>query len=130
MHIDVTRLDGRFTGHPYFQHRVIARYQNLYPTQAERYMAFNEMRQWFIQSFDQSCERDIFLVLQRENSMRKVQPMLGARPEDLCEITLNSDWCWHPDPFRPCFYVTDKVLNWINIKTSNQTISLGHPAPI
>jgi hypothetical protein len=118
MHLDATKLDRRFTGYPYFQYRIYARYNGQYPTQAERLIAFGQMRNWFVQQFGDSCERDVYLYLKRYGILR------GDTPEP----ELNDHWCWPPDLYRPCFYVSDSTMNWINLKTHDQTISLSSEA--
>jgi hypothetical protein len=119
MYLDVTKLDRRFTGYPYFQYRIYARYNGQYPTQAERLIAFGQMRKWFVQQFGDSCERDVYLFLKRD---------IWNRHRDTPEPELNDSWCWHPDLYRPGFYVSDSTMNWINLKTHDQTISLSSEA--
>jgi hypothetical protein len=119
MHLDVTKLDGRFTGYPYFRHRIYARYNGQRHTQAERLIAFGQMRKWFVQQFGDSCERDVYLYLKRDT---------WNRHRDTPEPELNDSWCWHPDLYLPCFYVADSTMNWINLKTHDQTISISSEA--
>ena len=116
MYLDVTKLDRRFTGYPYFRYRIYARYNGQWPTQTERLIAYGQMRKWFVQQFGDSCERDIYLALRRD--------AYRHRDTHTPEPELNDSWCWHPDLYRPCFYVADSTMNWINLKTHDQTISL------
>jgi hypothetical protein len=111
MHLDITKLDGRFTGYPYFHYRIRARYNAQYPTEMERCMAFNQMRNWLIEQFGMSCERDIYLKL------IQYQPVAP-------NVVADVGWCWHPESYRPSFYVSEPVMNWINLKTVDQTISI------
>lgn len=105
--LEVVRLDKRWTGHRQFRYCI--NFIEYTSTRNHRLRLFNKIRDWCVESWGMSCERDVY----------------GILAEDLSKVgldtPLNAHWAWHSDlntgAFR--FYLkTDKEVEFFMLRWS------------
>jgi hypothetical protein len=68
---------------------------------SDRYLAFNEIRDWCTLTWGNSCERDHYISI------------VDAGMSD----KLNTHWCWHSDAYdMKLFFVSDKDVTWFKLR--------------
>jgi hypothetical protein len=104
MKLTVNKTDKRYTGSHIFQYVVDVK-NHSFPvihnkfSKSQKFKQFQEVRDWCIQTWGMSCEREQYLQLQ------------------VNEFDVNTHWCWHTEFHDTKIYLrTDKEANWFKIK--------------
>jgi hypothetical protein len=95
--VNIKKLDARFAGFPRFKYRVAIKPAEQYSTTEQRIRAFHLFRDWCIESFGMSCERDDYITL---------------------KTPYNPHWAWHYDTYAAnrYFYFTESGVEWVKLK--------------
>jgi hypothetical protein len=104
--LKIAKTDNRYTGARYFSHVVDVKIKyvpaiggNLNTRASLRYLEFQTVRDWCIQTWGMSCERDHWLVLKDQ------------------EQEPNVHWCWSSENYDTKIYLaTDKETNWFKLR--------------
>jgi hypothetical protein len=104
MKIKISKTDKRYTGYRHFQYVVDLQYTNDQTTTVlgsrrnHKIKKFHEIRDWCIQTWGMSCEREHWLSL------------VDTEPH-------NAHWCWQTEFNDIKIYLkTDKEANWFKLK--------------
>lgn len=103
MILTIKKTDKRHTGYAEWQYVVIveqAKYSGLFG-RGQRILDLNEIRNWCSQTWQASCELELWLVAKINSDPTK----------------LNQHWCWHTnyDNFK-IYLRSDKEVNWFKLK--------------
>ncbi len=94
----IVKTDGRHAANERFQYYVQMQYSVNY---AERLRSFLELRDYCVQIWGNSCERDYYI---------KAANAPGVD-------WLNKHWCWHTaDGIWRLYFATESDINWFNLK--------------
>ncbi len=106
MKISIRKTDKRFTGSDVLRYVVDIKVAYSVPMingtgrKTIRLKKFQEVRQWCIDTFGMSCERDHYLHL------------LTSDPD-----SVNSRWCWHTEFHdTKIYFASEKEANWFKLK--------------
>ena len=100
MYYRITKLDGRFAGSHKFQYRIEFVKSNLiswHPDEFPMYEDYFIVRNWCIETFGHSCEREMLSKVKLENPQ----------------------WAWHTNLNSDDFYIYlqgDKELSFLQLK--------------
>lgn len=98
----VSKTDKRHTGKEVFGY-VCAVQPGKVLKLSERYALFNEIRDWCIQTWGNSCERDHYLAMYNAGMYDRI----------------NEHWSWHTEYYETKLYFrTDKQANWFKLRWS------------
>lgn len=106
--LHVQSMDRRFAASECFRYRVrvTPNTRQIYVPDVDRIIAFNQFRQWCIDSLGMSCERDPYVKLYYEHTR------LGRT-----DVDINPDWAWfYQENKMPYFYFTERGMSWVQIK--------------
>ena len=105
MKVTVRKTDKRYTGADVFGYVVDVK-QTSFPlihtklNKSYKIQHFQEIRDWCIQTWGMSCEREHYLQLVVDNIN-----------------DVNTHWCWHTEFYDTKIYLrTDKEANWFKLK--------------
>lgn len=84
------KMDARYTGYPSFKYMV----EVISLHKAPKIKAFNEIRDWCIETWGMSVEREQYLYME------------DMDPEG---IKLNPAWCWHTEDHKMNIYLRDEA---------------------
>jgi hypothetical protein len=105
MKLTIKKTDKRYTGSDTFGYVVDIRNDNAFPVihskfrKSQKIVKFQEVRDWCIQTWGMSCEREHYLQLSAD------------------EFNTNTHWCWHTEYYDTKIYLrTDKEANWFKLK--------------
>lgn len=105
MNIKVIKCDRRHTGYQHFDYIVQPKIDSLNFKKLmslDRFMFFNELRNWCWQTWGPSCERSTYIRI--------------AEHEQLVQ-ELNKSWSWNSDHNDLRIYLaTEKELNWLKLR--------------
>ena len=104
MKITVKKTDKRYTGSDVFGYVVDVR-TTPFPVihnklnKSQKFTQFQQVRDWCIQTWGMSCEREHWLVLKDQ------------------EQEPNEHWCWNSENYDTKIYLaTDKETNWFKLR--------------
>lgn len=81
-----TKMDARYTGYPSFKYMV----EIISLHRGSKIKGFNEIRDWCIETWGKSIERDQYLYME---------------DMDPTGIQLNPAWCWHSEDHKMNIYL-------------------------
>ena len=104
--IHVTSLDGRYAGSYQFKYRVEISRPRFINSKTWRMHNFNKLRDWCVDAWGKSCERNTYITLCN----------LSQQDKDALGVDLNPSWAWHVTENEMFIYlVSDKELSWMNL---------------
>lgn len=104
MKITVRKTDKRYTGSDVFGYVVDIKNTSFAIihtklNKSQRITKFQEVRDWCIQTWGMSCEREHYLQMLAD------------------EFDVNTHWCWHTEFYDTKIYLrSDKEANWFKLK--------------
>lgn len=106
MTIRVTKCDRRHTGYRYFEYIVEPKVNmtNFFRNALalDRFVRFNELRNWCWQTWGSSCERSLYLRIAEHDQLAQ---------------ELNKSWSWNSDNNDLRIYLcSEKELNWLKLR--------------
>jgi hypothetical protein len=110
MKIKIRKTDKRFAGHEHmsyvvdvvsdFNHVPIIAGRGTSPRRLDRLKHFHEVRQWCVETWGMSCEREHYLTI------------LETDP-----TILNPHWCWHTEFYDVKIYLaSEKEVMWFKLR--------------
>ena len=104
MKVTVKKTDKRYTGSNVFGYVVDIR-NTPFPVihtklnKSQKFSQFHQVRDWCIQTWGMSCEREHYLQLFADG------------------LAVNTHWCWHTEFYYTKIYLhSDKEANWLKLK--------------
>lgn len=96
----VTKTDKRHTGREVFGYVCTVRPDKVLKM-SERYALYHEVRDWCIQTWGNSCEREHYLVMHNAGMLDR----------------LNTHWCWHSEYYdTKLYFKEEKDAMWFKLR--------------
>jgi len=101
-----TKMDKRFTGYPEFKYMVEIRHKNynFILHRKDKIESFNQLRDWCVETWGPSIERDDYLYLSGFDVAKH-------------NVKLNPAWCYHAQEHTYKIYLRDEEeMIWAKLK--------------
>ena len=113
--INVQKLDGRYTGYPYFSHLLDLNHMPLILRRAEFYRLFK----WFWEALGPGCDRDIVLNSVYYYDISSLDQRIQNNTADLIDELSDMEWAWNIDDRKLRFYLKDQAYTLYQLKYNN-----------
>lgn len=99
----IVKLDGRHRGNPEYKYKIqFSNQKGSYLRFWKHIERFNEVRNWFHDTYKPSCEYEYILKLKQNSSL------------------FNQKWCWDVQGENLKIFISDdEVLNWFSLRWMN-----------